>query len=489
MPGAEFLLRQNNFRGPRAAAEKSSNNQKTIIMADAEKSGWGRWLVGLLLIGAVAAGVWYWRHTPQTEVQYRVATVGRGSLTQVVTATGQLNPVVNVQVGSQVSGIIEKILVDFNSRVSSNQVIAQLDAATFRANVTQAEGELANARANQELAAINARRARDLAASRLISTADADKAYADLNQAAAQVKIREAALEKAQVDLARTTIFSPIDGVVISRNIDVGQTVAASFSTPTLFLIANDLAKMQIDAMVSEADVGGVELGQEVSFTVDAFPYRTFQGRVVQVRNAPTTVQNVVTYDCVIEVNNRDLKLKPGMTANVSIVVATRPDAVKIPNAAFRFRPADAADGKKSGDAGKGTNQVADAGQRSREGGGAGRPGGPGGSGGGGMGGAGGFGGMGGGGGGRPPGGGRPELRFQRTVYVLPADALKTPDGTMLGKPAPVQVKTGISDGTFTEIVEGLKEGDLVVSGQVLTGADAAKAPTANPFGGGMRRF
>ena len=457
-------------------------------MADAGKSGWGRWLFGLLLLGAVAAGVWYWRHTPQTEVQYRVATVGRGTLTQVVTATGQLNPVVNVQVGSQVSGIIEKILVDFNSRVSSNQVIAQLDSATFRANVTQADGELASAHASQELAAINARRARDLIAARIISTAESDKAYADLNQAAAQVKIREAALEKARVDLARTTIFSPIDGVVISRNIDVGQTVAASFNTPTLFLIANDLAKMQIDAMVSEADVGGVEMAQEVTFTVDAFPYRTFQGRVVQVRNAPTTVQNVVTYDCVIEVNNRDLKLKPGMTANVSIVVATRPDAVKIPNAAFRFRPADAADAKKSGEAGKGTNQVADAGQRSREGGG-GRPGGPGGGGGGGMGGAGGMGGMGGGGAGRPPGGGRPEQRFQRTVYVLPADAPKNSDGTMLGKPQPVQVKTGISDGAFTEIVEGLKEGDLVVSGQVLTGADAAKAPTANPFGGGMRRF
>ncbi|GDY19039.1 RND transporter [Verrucomicrobiota bacterium] len=434
------------------------------------------------MVALVGAGWWYWRGAPPAEVQYRVATVGRGALTQAVTATGQLNPVVNVQVGSQVSGIIEKIMVDFNSRVSSNQVIAQLDSATFRANANQAEGELANARASHELATINARRAQDLFRVRLIAQADADKAVADLHQAEAQVKIREAALEKAKVDLARATIYSPIDGVVISRNVDVGQTVAASFSTPTLFLIANDLAKMQIDAMVSEADVGGVELGQEVNFTVDAFPYRTFQGRVVQVRNAPTTVQNVVTYDCVIEVENKDLKLKPGMTANVSIVVAQRPDAVKIPNAAFRFRPAETADAKKSSDAGKGTNQIAGAGGRTREGGGGGTGGGGGGA-----------GGAGGGrppgvGGGRPAGAGRPGS--QRTIYVLPASASRNEDGTMSGKPQPVQVKTGISDGAFTEVLDGVKEGDTIVTGQTASGADAAKAPAANPFGGGgMRRY
>ena len=449
-------------------------------MADAGKGGSGRWLIVLVVLALAGGGWWYWRGAPPAEVQYRVATVGRGALTQAVTATGQLNPVVNVQVGSQVSGIIEKIMVDFNSRVSSNQVIAQLDPATFRANANQAEGELANARASLELATINSRRAQDLLRARLLAQADADKALADLHQAEAQVKIREASLEKAKVDLARATIYSPIDGVVISRNVDVGQTVAASFSTPTLFLIANDLAKMQIDAMVSEADVGGVELGQEVNFTVDAFPYRTFQGRVVQVRNAPTTVQNVVTYDCVIEVNNQDLKLKPGMTANVSVVVAQRPDAVKIPNAAFRFRPAETADAKKSGAAGKGTNQTAEAGGRMREGGG-----------GGGASGAGRPPGMG-AGGGRPGGPGRTEPRSARTIYVLPASASRNEDGTTNGKPQPVQVKTGISDGAFTEILEGVKEGDTIVTGQTVTGADAAKAPAANPFGGGssgMRRY
>ena len=434
-------------------------------------------MMGVVVLALAGGGWWYWRGSPPAEVQYRVATVGRGALTQAVTATGQLNPVVNVQVGSQVSGIIEKIMVDFNSRVSSNQVIAQLDPATFRANANQADGELANARASHELATINSRRAQDLLRVRLLAQADADKALADLHQAEAQIKIREAALERAKVDLARATIYSPIDGVVISRNVDVGQTVAASFSTPTLFLIANDLAKMQIDAMVSEADVGGVELGQEVNFTVDAFPYRTFQGRVMQVRNAPTTVQNVVTYDCVIEVNNQDLKLKPGMTANVSIIVAQRPDAVKIPNAAFRFRPAETADAKKSGAAGKGTNQTAEAGGRMREGGG----GGGGGAGAGRPPGA---------GGGRPGGPGRMEPRSARTVYVLPASASRHEDGTMTGKPQPVPVKTGISDGAFTEVLDGVKEGDTIVTGQTVAGGDASKAPAANPFGGGgMRRF
>ena len=298
-------------------------------MSENTSGGGSRWVVAAVVLALIAGGIWYWRRPHEAEPQYRVATIARGALTQVVTATGQLNPVVNVQVGSQVSGIIDKIFVDFNSRVSSNQVIAQLDPATFRAAANQAEGELANAKANLELAQLSARRARDLGTARLISQSDFDKATADLHQAEAQVKIREAALEKAQVDLSRTTIYSPIDGVVISRNIDVGQTVAASFNTPTLFLIANDLTKMQIDAMVSEADVGGVELGQEVNFTVDAFPYRTFTGKVTQVRNAAVTLQNVVTYDCVIEVQNKDGKLKPGMTANVSIIVAKKDDVVE----------------------------------------------------------------------------------------------------------------------------------------------------------------
>src|SRR5580704_15374851 len=272
---------------------------------------------------------------------YQTATVTRGALTQAVTATGTLNPVVNVQVGSQVSGNIAKLFVDFNSQVKAGQVVAQIDPALFEATVTQAEGDLASAQAALELARVNAKRMQDLFARKTSSQADLDQAMATLHQAEANVKIKQGALDKAKADLDHCTITSPIDGVVISRNVDVGQTVAASLQAPVIFQIANDLTKMQIDSNVAEADVGAVEVGQDVDFTVDAFPMRTFHGKVVQVRNAPITVQNVVTYDTVIGVNNPDLKLKPGMTANVAIVIAEKDNVLQIKNAALRYRPAD----------------------------------------------------------------------------------------------------------------------------------------------------
>ena len=265
----------------------------------------------------------------------------RGAITQAVTATGTLNPVVNVQVGSQISGNIQKLFVDFNSPVKAGQVVAQIDPAVFQASVTQAEGDLANARAALELARVTAKRTEELVAKQNSAQSELDQAVAALHQAEAMVTIKEGALQKARVDLDHCTITSPIDGIVISRSVDVGQTVAASLSAPVIFTIANDLAKMQIDANVAEADIGTVEAGQKVDFTVDAFPKRTFHGEVVQVRNAPITVQNVVTYDTVIGVNNSDLKLKPGMTANVSIVGAQRDNALKVSNAALRFRPPD----------------------------------------------------------------------------------------------------------------------------------------------------
>src|SRR5438105_5023811 len=215
----------------------------------------------------------------------------------------------NVQVGSQVSGRINNIYVDYNSQVKSNQVIAEIDPSTYKANVLRAESEAANARANVTLARVQADRATSLFTNSLISASDHDIAKAQAEQAEAQLKIAEAAVETAKVDLSRCTIFAPVDGVVISRNVDVGQTVAASFNTPTLFLIANDLSKMQIDALVSEADIGGVSVDQDVNFNVDAFPYRTFKGKVSQVRYGAITNQNVINYDCVIEVNNSDLKL------------------------------------------------------------------------------------------------------------------------------------------------------------------------------------
>ena len=240
----------------------------------------------------------------------------------MVTATGTLNPVVNVTVGSQVSGRISKLYVDFNSVVKSNEVIAEIDPSTYQAQVNQAKADLANAKANLELQRVEARRSANLFTNKLISSSDYDTAIATLHEAEATVQIKEASLSNAQANLGYCKILSPVDGVVISRAVDLGQTVASSFNTPTLFQIANDLTKMQIDTAVDEADIGGVKEGQNVEFTVDAYPNRTFEGIVTQVRNAPTTVNNVVTYDTVIGVNNSDYSLKPGMTANVSIIVA-----------------------------------------------------------------------------------------------------------------------------------------------------------------------
>jgi HlyD family secretion protein len=359
-----------------------------------------------------------------------------------------LNPVVTVQVGSQVSGNIAKLFADFNSQVKAGDVVAQIDPVVFQATVTQAEGDLASARAGLELARANAARTQDLVRKQNSAQADLDQAMANLHQAEANVKIKQGALDKAKADLDHCTIKSPIDGVVISRSVDVGQTVAASLQAPVIFAIANDLTKMQIDANVAEADVGVVTVDQDVSFTVDAFPTRNFPGKVVQVRNAPITVQNVVTYDTVIGVSNADLKLKPGMTANVSIIVAHRDNVLLVKNAALRYRPPDA------------TPAPTGPPRQSGAGGGTGGPR---------------------GGGGRPGAareGGPRERRPERTVYVLRSGS---------SRPEPVQIKTGISDGVVTEVVDGLKEADQVVTGSV---GGTAPPPTAtNPFGGGPRRF
>ncbi|MGI8437927.1 MAG: efflux RND transporter periplasmic adaptor subunit [Chthoniobacterales bacterium] len=367
------------------------------------------------------------------EAAYQTAAVTRGPITQVVTATGTLNPVLNVQVGSQVSGIIDKLFADFNSNVKAGEKIAQIDPATFQAAVTQAEGDVASAQAQLELARLSAGRTASLFAKQNSAQQDVDQATATLHQAEANVKIKQGALDKAKTDLDRCTILSPIDGTVISRSVDVGQTVAASLQAPVIFTIANDLTKMQIDANVAEADVGAVEVDQAVDFTVDAFPARTFKGKVVQVRNAPITVQNVVTYDTVIAVDNADLKLKPGMTANVSIVIAHREDVLKMSNAALRFRPPDATPPPVAAQGGRQRGAKGDAGK----------------------------------------GGGRGE----RTVYVLPA-------GT--SEPKPAQVKLGISDGINSE-VEGLKEGDRVVTGTLS--ANKESSGPRNPFSGGRRGF
>jgi HlyD family secretion protein len=391
-------------------------------------------IIGIVLL--ILAGLLFTKCGSGSGQNFQTVAVARGPITQAVTATGTLNPVQNVQVGSQVSGNIQKLFADFNSVVKAGQVIAQIDPVVFQASVNQAKGDLDNAHAALELARLNATRTQALVAKQNSAQSDLDQAMANLHQAEANVKIKEGALEKTQADLDHCTITSPIDGMVISRNVDVGQTVAASLQAPVIFQIANDLTKMQIDANVAEADVGGVAIDQDVDFTVDAFPTQTFHGNVVQVRNAPITVQNVVTYDTVIGVTNPDLKLKPGMTANVSIISAHKEEVLKVPNGALRFRMPD----ESSTPAPKRDPSSA-----------------------------------------RPPGGKPPargERRIERSVYVLAPSA---------SKPTKTTIKTGISDGISTEITEGLKEGDRVVT-SATDSSGAASTPATNPFGSGPRR-
>ena len=410
-------------------------------MADKQNSGWIKWTVIILAVVAVImGGVWYFKRGHTDAPDYQTTPVTRGDLTQVVTATGTLNPVVNVTVGSQVSGRISKLYVDYNSTVKSNQIIAEIDPSTYQAAVEQSTADLANAKANLELQRAETERNAELFTNKLVSSSVYDTAIATLHEAEAMVQIKQASLDNANANLGYCKIRSPVDGIVISRAIDLGQTVASSFNTPTLFQIANDLTKMQIDSSVAEADVGGVVEGQNVDFTVDAYPYRNFHGVVTQVRNAPTTVNNVVTYDCVIGVTNSDYKLKPGMTANVSIVVAQRERyftdsqrCLALSPAGFRAdrnqhtgRRPDGADHKYRRQPSRRTGgQRAGRSNADRR-------------------------------------GGRGE-RQVHTIYVLAGDAKDSP------KLQAVQIKTGISDGISTEVLDGLKEGDQVVTGNALT--------------------
>ena len=416
-------------------------------MAGNRGSGWIKWATAIVaVVVVVAGGIWYFRHGRQDAPDYQTVAVTRGDLTQLVTATGTLNPVVNVTVGSQVSGIINKLNVDYNSTVKSNEVIAEIDPSTYWALVEQATADLANAKANLELQQVEAKRSSDLFTNKLISGSDYDTAVANLHEAEATVQIKQAGLDNANANLGYCKIRSPVDGIVISRAIDLGQTVASSFNTPTLFQIANDLTKMQIDSSVAEADVGGIAEGQDVDFTVDAYPYRTFYGAVIQVRNAPTNSNNVVTYDCVVSVTNSDYKLKPGMTANISFIIAQRENALTIPNGALRFRPPENAvvlTNSAAAQTAPATNSGNFAGTS--------------------------------GGQGHRSGHARGERPVFHTIYVLSG----TGDDAKLQA---VQIKTGISDGISTEVLSGLDAGAQVVTGAVSTGTQAAR--TSNPFGG-----
>jgi len=387
-----------------------------------------RILLLLLLLGAAGGGWWYDKGRKPAATEYNTDALTKGDITQIVTATGSLKPVINVTVGCQISGTISKLNADFNSTVKEGQVLANLDPATYEAIVLQAQGELANSKATLELAEITAKRKEELVKQNAGTQADLDTAHASLHQAQAGVRIKEGALKKAEVDLSRCTIYSPIDGTVIARSVDIGQTVAASLSAPNLFTIANDMTSMQISAAVSEADIGNVAEGQSVEFTVDAFPYTPFSGKVEQIRNSPVTVQNVVTYDVLVAVANPELKLKPGMTANVSIVVAQRKGVLRVPNSALRFRPPEPA-----------TPTTGGAEPKPRTG-------------------------------GRPAKGARPD----RKVHVLqPGSA----------NPEPIQVKLGITDNLYTEVLGGLEEGTVLVTGLKTAPATAVK-PSANPMSG-----
>ncbi len=394
-------------------------------------------------VAAVAA--WRWRAgSSRPDPQVDTAAVDRGRIVAKVTATGTLSALVTVQVGSQVSGRIAALHADFNSQVRKGQLIAKIDPQLFqaaveqaRANTVAAQGNLAKARAQAVDAERQYRRNQALAERKLIAPADLDTAQSNAEAAQAQVKASEgaveqarAALNQAEVNLRYTEIVSPINGVVISRNVDVGQTVAASLQAPTLFVIAEDLAKMQVDTNVAEADVGRLKAGMDASFTVDAYPAETFIGTVRQIRNAPQTLQNVVTYDAVVDVENPDLRLKPGMTANVTFVYADKDGVLRVPNAALRFRPPPDLPAFSGGGSARPGRRGTGSG---------------------------------------PPARPAAETPDRRTVWVMRD-----------GRAEQERIRTGISDGTVTEVVEG----DLAPGDRVVT--DAVAPPSG--FAGALRR-
>ena len=406
---------------------------------------------------AAAAGFWLYRARPWQKsaddqaTKFETATVDRGPIIAKVTASGTLSALVTVQVGSQVSGRIKEIHADFNSQVTKGQVVARLDPRILSATLEQARANHNAALADLQKTKVQAKdaqrqlaRARSLNERKLTAQADYDTAEANADVADAQVLSAQgrveqtrAALNQAQVNLNYATIESPIDGVVISRSVDVGQTVSASLQTPTLFVIAEDLRKMQVDTSVAEADVGKLKSGMSASFSVDAYPTDRFEGLVRQIRNSATTVQNVVTYDAVIDVNNPELKLRPGMTANVTFVHEQRFDALRIANAALRFKPTPDLLGTKSKPAGTALTST-------------------------------------------QPRGKRDEVQDRRTLWVLRS-----------GKPEAVPVKVGITDGSHTEIVEGaLREGDQVIVDVASGGNPQAPGGRGNPGApGGFRRI
>jgi HlyD family secretion protein len=311
------------------------------------------WSVGLVIVLLAAGGLAWWLLAGTSAVSYSTVAVTRGPITRTVTATGTVNPQLTIIVGTYVSGVIQELYCDYNTEVKKGHLCAKIDPRPYQTQVDQARANLAVAKAQRDKDYASLKyaqqvfeRAEKLLPSSAVSKDAFENASSAYEQAKAQVAFdeatidqRQAALEAAQVNLDYTNIVSPVDGTVVSRSVTQGQTVAASFQTPTLFLIATDLTKMEVDANVSESDIGGIKLGDKAVFTVDAFPKRTFKGVVTQIRQSPQTVQNVVTYDVVVTVENQDLVLRPGMTASTRIVTDHRDTVLRVPNAALRYRP------------------------------------------------------------------------------------------------------------------------------------------------------
>jgi HlyD family secretion protein len=416
-----------------------------------------RWILIAVLGLAVGGGViGYARSRRKPTSHFETVKVDKGRIVARVTATGTLSALVTVQVGAQVSGRIQELKVDFNSTVKKGEVIARIDPQLFaaaveqaRANYVAAQGNLAKAKVMALDAKRQYDRSKQLFERKLIAQADLDTSQANAESGDAQVAAAQGALEQAkaslhqaQVNLDYCTIYAPTDGTVISRNVDVGQTVAAALQAPTLFTIAQDLKKMQVDTSVAEADVGKLQPGMPATFTVDAYPSEKFRGTIRQIRNAPQTVQNVVTYDAVIDVDNSELKLKPGMTANVTFIYAEKDSALRVANAALRFRPTPEMLGKTPKQDSTSSSPLGGAPMRWMR-----------------------------------PNQGEAKKNYsdappdQRTVWML-----------LDGAPKATKIKVGVSDGTVTEIADGdVKEGDLLIT-------DVSSGPATAPSAGGPPR-
>lgn len=399
-------------------------------------------LIALIALAFVGGGIFWYRSNVALapEQRYKLQTLEKGDLTQMVSANGTLNPVVLVNVGTQVSGTVNKLYVDFNDKVEAGQPLLELDSSLLAAQSRQTSANVINVNASLELARANESRMKSLFEQEYVSRQELDQAVQARKSAEAQLAQARAAADKDRVNLAYTTVRSPVSGIVVNRVVDLGQTVAASLQTPTLFQIAQDLSEMRIDTSFAEADIGRIKAGQKVRFTVDAFPSRTFEGEVQQIRLNATTLQNVVTYNVRVSLSNPEQILLPGMTAYVNIAVDYRQDALLVPNAALRFKPSDA--DADAIDKDKTETAASES-----------RPGGPG------------------NGGGKP--GRKKSDTANGTVYVISDGALKA-----------ISVQLGITDNRNTEVVGGaLKAGDRVITGEI-SGNSGGK-----PSSIGMRMF